>query len=121
MVSILRTSPKPLSAYMISRESRALGAPLAPNQVYRILARLRGRVRRVEMLNAYFVASDDAGALTSCQNCGRTVTLDVDIGDEVARLCAATGFLPLRLIVEVPGECANCASKSAGRTGRSQA
>lgn len=119
VVSILRMSCVPLGAYMIARKSRALGAPLAPNQVYRILERLSGRVRRVEMLNAYFEASDDDAAIISCRTCGHTQTLDVDIADDVARLCRTAGFRADKVIAEVPGLCAKC--RSSGHVGSANA
>lgn len=110
VMAILRASPVPLGAYMIARQSRAIGAPLAPNQVYRILERLSGQVRRVEMLNAYFEASDDSPAVTSCRVCGGTQTLHLNITDDVERLCRANGFRADKVIAEVSGLCAKCRS-----------
>jgi Fur family zinc uptake transcriptional regulator len=114
VMAILRASPKPLGAYMIARKSRALGAPLAPNQVYRILDRLSEQVRRVELLNAYFEASGDGAAIICCRNCNRAQTLDIDIADDVARLCSTAGFRADKLIAEVTGLCAKCRSSQHG-------
>lgn len=111
VLAILRASPRPLGAYVIARKSRSLGAPLAPNQVYRILDRLRGCVRRVETLNAYFAATDDGAAILSCRACGRTGTLAIDLGDALATLCDATGFRPHGAVVEIIGLCRECAFK----------
>lgn len=111
VLSILRASPRPLGAYVIARQSRSLGAPLAPNQVYRILDRLRGRVRRVETLNAYCEAVDDDAALMSCRACGSTATLAIDLDDQLLRACDTIGFRPGRTIVEIVGLCAACAGK----------
>ncbi|HEV2599547.1 transcriptional repressor [Sphingopyxis sp.] len=111
VLSILRASPRPLGAYVIARQSRSLGVPLAPNQVYRILDRLRGRVRRVETLNAYCEVAGDGGAIMSCRACGHTATLAIDLDDRLSRVCGAIGFRPDRTIVEIVGLCAACARK----------
>jgi Fur family zinc uptake transcriptional regulator len=111
VMAIVRASPRPLGAYRIARQSRVLGVPLAPNQVYRILDRLGGRVHRVETLNAYFEAGGQPGAITICRGCGRTRTLDAGYETEVDRLCRAAGFRPSRVIVEVVGVCPDCGGK----------
>lgn len=108
VLAVLRASTVPLGAYMIARKSRALGAPLAPNQVYRIVDRLSGQLRRIEMLNAYFEASGDDTAIICCRSCGRAATLAVDIADDVGRLCSAAGFRADKLVAEVAGICAEC-------------
>ena len=110
-MAIVSASPRPLGAYSIARQSRALGVPLAPNQVYRILDRLGGRVRRVETLNAYFEAADQPGATVICRSCSSTRTLGIECETEVDRLCRAAGFRPNRVIVEVIGLCADCRGK----------
>ena len=107
-MAIVSASPRPLGAYRIARQSRALGVPLAPNQVYRILDRLGGRVHRVETLNAYFGADSPPGAITICRSCGRTRTLDAGCETDVDRLCRAAGFRPSRAIMEVMGLCPDC-------------
>ena len=107
-MTIVCASPRPLGAYRIARQSRALGVPLAPNQVYRILDRLGGRVRRIETLNAYFEADGQPGGITICRGCGRTRTLDTKCETEIDRLCRAAGFRPNRVIVEVMGLCPDC-------------
>lgn len=111
VLSILRASPRPLGAYVIARKSRSLGVPLAPNQVYRILDRLRGRVRRVETLNAYFEDESDAPAVTLCRCCGRVQPLSVELGDRVADLGREAGFHPTKVILEVKGRCPDCLSR----------
>ena len=108
VLSILRASPRPLGAYVIARKSRALGAPLAPNQVYRILDRLRGRVRRVETLNAYFEDESNAPAVTLCRCCGRVQPLAVELGDRLAYLGREAGFHPTKVILEIEGRCPDC-------------
>ena len=108
VLSILGASSRPLGAYVIARKSRSLGVPLAPNQVYRILDRLRGRVQRVETLNAYVKRPGSTDAITLCRGCGRTSALDVKIGGEIDWVCSAAGFRAERLIAEVVGRCSRC-------------
>jgi len=110
VLSILRASPRPLGAYAIARKSRSLGVPLSPNQVYRILERLRGRVRRVETLNAYFEDRSDAAAVTLCRACGRAGSLRVDLGPEIMALARAKNFRAENVIIEVRGKCPDCAA-----------
>lgn len=119
VLSILRASPRPLGAYVIARRSRSLGVPLAPNQVYRILGRLKGRVRRVETLNAYFEDESDAPAVTICRCCGRARTLGIELlGDHIARLGREAGFRTANAIVEIEGTCPDCARTCVITSGR---
>lgn len=108
VLSILCASQAPLGAYVIARQARALGAPMAPNQVYRILERLGPRVRRVETLNAYVRASGAPGPITVCRACGQTHVLDIEIDAEVDRICRAAGFKAERMIAEIVGLCPLC-------------
>ena len=113
VLSILCASQAPLGAYVIARQARALGAPMAPNQVYRILERLGPRVRRVETLNAYVEAPGAPGAIIVCRACGRTHALDIEIDTEIDRICRAAGFKAERLIAEIVGLCPRCRQISA--------
>jgi len=106
--SVLCASHAPLGAYVIARQTRALGAPMAPNQVYRALERLGPRVRRVETLNAYVRAPDGPGPITLCRACGRTIVLEIQIDAEVDRICSAAGFKAERIIAEIVGICPRC-------------
>lgn len=108
VLSILCASHAPLGAYAIARQARALGAPMAPNQVYRALERLGPRIRRVESLNAYVKAPGVPGMITLCRRCGRTAALDLEIDKALDRICSRGGFKRERVIAEVVGICPSC-------------
>lgn len=113
VLSILCASQAPLGAYVIARQARALGAPMAPNQVYRVLDRLGARVRRVEALNAYVEAPGAPGPITLCRSCGRIDALDIEIDREIDRICTAAGFKAERVVAEVIGQCQQCRRNTA--------
>ncbi len=108
VLSILCASQAPLGAYVIARQARALGAPMAPNQVYRVLERLGSRVRRVETLNAFVEAPGPPGPLMLCRRCGRTDALEIAIDMDIERICIAAGFEAKHVIAEVVGTCPRC-------------
>lgn len=107
---------KPASAYDIAEAvSRAEGRRIAANSVYRILDLFvaANLARRVESANAY-VANAHPDCLHDCiflvcDTCGQTVHLDDDgITRGVRSAAAATGFSPVRPVIEVRGKCADC-------------
>lgn len=108
VLSILCASQAPLGAYVIARQARAQGAPMAPNQVYRVLDRLGSRVRRVETLNAFVEAPGPHGPLMLCRHCGRTEALDINIATDIDRICRAVGFEAKQVIAEIVGTCPRC-------------
>ena len=108
---------KPASAYDIADAvSKAQGRRVAANSVYRILDLFVGAnlARRVESSNAY-VANAHPDCLHDCiflvcDSCGGTVHLDDDrITRGVRSAAQATGFSPVRPVIEVRGTCAECA------------
>ena len=108
---------QPASAYDLADEvSKARGKRVAPNSVYRILDLFvaSNLVRRVESANA-FIANSHPGCLHDCiflicDDCGRTTHVDNDsIAAEVRATATASGFAPARPVIEVRGQCAECA------------
>jgi Fur family transcriptional regulator, zinc uptake regulator len=108
---------KPASAYDIAEEvSKRQGRRVAANSVYRILDLFVGAnlVRRVESANAY-VANEHPDCLHDCiflvcDSCGQTTHLDDDAAASGVRKAATkTGFAPVRPVIEVHGQCADCA------------
>jgi len=108
VLSILCASHAPLGAYAIARQARALGAPMAPNQVYRALERLGPRIRRVESLNAYVKAPAAPGMITICRRCGRTEAPGLEINVALDRICRTAGFKRGHVIAEIVGICPSC-------------
>ena len=107
---------KPASAYDIADAvSKAQGRRVAANSVYRILDLFvtANLARRVESANAY-VANAHPDCLHDCiflvcDSCGQTVHLDDDrLTKGVRSAAAATGFSPVRPVIEVRGKCAAC-------------
>ena len=108
---------KPASAYDIAEEvSKRQGRRVAANSVYRILDLFVGAnlVRRVESANAY-VANEHPDCLHDCiflvcDACGQTTHIDDDsISSNVRSAASATGFAPVRPVIEVHGRCSDCA------------
>ena len=107
---------KPASAYDIADAvSKREGRRVAANSVYRILDLFVGAnlARRVESANAY-IANAHPDCLHDCiflvcDACGNTTHLDDDrITRGVRSAAAATGFSPVRPVIEVRGTCAAC-------------
>ncbi|OWK33666.1 Fur family transcriptional regulator [Sphingomonas dokdonensis] len=114
----LASFDKPASAYDIAEEvSKTEGRRVAANSVYRILDLFVGTnlVRKVESANAY-VANAHPGCLHDCiflvcDTCGQTTHLDDDrLTSGVRDAASASGFVPVRPVIEVRGRCADCDS-----------
>ena len=114
--SALSGFDKPASAYDIAEAvSKSEGRRVAANSVYRILDLFVGAnlARRVESSNAY-IANAHPDCLHDCiflvcDSCGQTVHLDDDaITKGVRSAAAATGFSPVRPVIEVRGKCVDC-------------
>lgn len=113
---VLAGFEKPASAYDIAEGvSKAAGRRIAPNTVYRILDLFvtSNLARRVESANAY-VANAHPDCLHDCiflvcDSCGQTTHIDDDkITNTVRKAAVATGFSPVRPVIEVRGTCAEC-------------
>lgn len=112
---ILRRHLIPRSAYDVLGELRQISPKIAPPTVYRALAALtqRGRVHRLESLNAFIACQCDqhqnASILSICDDCG-TVEESVapDLVEELSGIAGQSGFAPTRHVIEVHGLCASC-------------
>lgn len=113
----LSTFERPASAYDVTEAvSRRAGRRIAANSVYRILDLfVAGNIAvRVESSNAYLAnAHPDCRhdcIFLVCDRCGKTSHVDDDrIASDVRAAATATGFQPLRPVLEVRGLCAGCA------------
>lgn len=108
---------RPVSAYDVADSvSQAEGRRVAANSVYRILDLFVAHnvAQRVESRNAYLVnrhpgCRHDCIFLV-CDRCGGTSHLDDDaLAQRLRDLAAASGFAPVRPVIEVRGRCRNCA------------
>jgi len=107
---------RPASAYDIAEAvSKSEGRRVAANSVYRILDLFVGAnlARRVESANAY-VANAHPDCMHDCiflvcDSCGQTTHIDDDhLSDSVRKAALKAGFLPIRPVIEVRGQCAAC-------------
>jgi len=107
---------RPASAYDIAEAvSKTEGRRVAANSVYRILDLFVGAnlARRVESANAY-VANAHPDCMHDCiflvcDSCGQTTHIDDDhLSDSVRKAALKAGFLPIRPVIEVRGQCAAC-------------
>ena len=112
----LATFDQPASAYDITEKvSGLVGRRIAANSVYRILDLFVANnvAMRVESRNGY-LANAHPDCLHDCiflvcDECGRTTHIDDDsLADRVRATASATGFVPVRPILEVRGRCQSC-------------
>lgn len=112
----LSTFDRPASAYDVTDAvSKAAGRRIAANSVYRILDLFVASnvAMRVESSNAY-VANAHPDCLHDCiflvcDACGKTTHIDDDqLADGVRAAASATGFRPIRPVLEVQGRCVDC-------------
>lgn len=113
----LATFDRPASAYDVTETvSAALGRRVAANSVYRILdlfvaanAAMRVESRNAYLANAHPDCLHDCIFLV-CDGCGRTTHIDNDgVSDGLRAAARATGFTPVRPVLEVRGRCGACA------------
>lgn len=112
----------PMSAYALLDALREEGFR-APLQVYRALDRLveAGHVHRIESRNAFIACRDhdhahgeDTGEAAPivfmlCDRCGTAEeAVDPAVGDRLAEMAAAAGFVARHRMVELRGHCAKC-------------
>ncbi|MGI9504475.1 MAG: transcriptional repressor [Geminicoccaceae bacterium] len=115
VLAVLRRRRGPLSAYDILGRFRAANPKIAPPTIYRALAALieRGRVHRLESLNAYIACQCDrhqhASVLSICDDCGAVQeSVAPDVLKEVSKIAGKSGFAPRRHVIEVHGVCGTC-------------
>ena len=115
ILSILRDSRSPHSAYTLLDRLQETYPKIAPPTVYRALAALgeRGQIHRLESLNAYVACQSEAHYQTSvlsiCEDCGVVEeTFEPDIFSLLSAALRKSGFSAQRHIIEVNGICASC-------------
>ena len=115
ILSILRDSRSPHSAYTLLDRLQETYPKMAPPTVYRALSALgeRGQIHRLESLNAYVACQSEAHHQTSvlsiCDDCGVVEeTFEPDIFSRLSAALRESGFSAQRHIIEVNGICASC-------------
>lgn len=118
VLGALDAASGPLSAYDILDRLRAEGLR-SPLQIYRALSPLveRGRVHRLESLNAFVACAHDHGhahphpatAFAICEKCGQVDEFaDEAVAGRLAAWAVARGFSVAKTTVELRGTCAQC-------------
>ena len=120
VLSVLHRCGDPLSAYDVLKELRAQRPKLAPTTIYRALSGLieRGRVRRLESLNAYIACQardhQPAPVLSICDTCGTVEERAApNLLAKLSDILEESGFAPQHHVIEVHGICADCSSNAA--------
>lgn len=115
ILSILRDSKSPHSAYTLLDRLQEKYPKIAPPTVYRALAALgeRGQIHRLESLNAYIACQSEAhhqaSVLSICEDCGAVEeNFEPDIVSRLSAALRKSGFSAQRHIIEVNGICESC-------------
>ena len=109
----LHAANRPLSAHRLVNILAEMGTPFWPNQIYRALNTLReaGKVRRIELLNAYLphARADDIALV--CSRCdGTTLARGSDAVALLLELASICDFRPCSFVIEAEGLCVDCLS-----------
>jgi len=108
---VLSAAERPLSTYEIRDRLLVRGERVSIPLVYRAVARLMEaqRIRRVELLNSYMMASGKEGAIAVCRQCSAAIPVDIGaLGQGIAAIAQSGDFEVEEVIVEVRGRCARC-------------
>lgn len=111
ILSALRASPVPLSAYAIGDRLRDQGHRVVMPSVYRSLRRLNAEteIEKVEILSAYRIAEGEKQLRLVCLTCGRTVGHSIpELYDMLVASVRKTGFEISYVALEVAGRCPGC-------------
>ena len=120
VLAVLRRCRDPMSAYDVLGELREANPKIAPPTIYRALSALteRGRVHRIESLNAYIACQCDrhqnASVLSICDDCGAVEEcVATDLLTLLSSIVGKSGFAPMRHVIEVHGVCGSCGAGQA--------
>ncbi len=116
----LVASDQPLSAYdLVALLEKRQERKIAPLTVYRHLDFLMqvGLVHRLESTQSYLPCVHPEHAHESqyllCSTCGNANELDSKlVGNLLGKIADQQGFKPHNAVVEVTGQCGDCAAKS---------
>ncbi|WP_299351539.1 transcriptional repressor [uncultured Shimia sp.] len=117
ILNVLRSSQAPMSAYQILEHLQSDEPDIAPPTVYRALAALtdQGRAHKLESLKAFVPCRCDHGnslpVLAICGDCGLVDEHDGEaLLPKLTAMVAPSQFNPIRHVVEIHGQCGNCAN-----------
>lgn len=113
--ALLDAAARPLSAYDIRDTALADGDRISIPRIYRVVARLmaKGRVRRVETLNAYMAGAAGKDIIAICRHCASVTPVPIgDIAQQIRDILASRGFTVEDIMVEAQGRCRFCLAKA---------
>lgn len=115
ILTVLRSSKAPMSAYQILEQLQSDEPDIAPPTVYRALAALtdQGRAHKLESLKAFVPCRCDHGkslpVLAICGDCGLVDEHDGEaLLPQLTAMVKSSHFKPVRHVVEIHGQCGNC-------------
>ena len=109
----MRKADRPVSAYAIVAETRRLGSPMVPTQVYRSIDRLicAHRVERIASLKAFVPADACQRLHLICAECGEVWSIRIEAAEKVlGDLCQRSAFIRKCAHLEMAGICPGCAA-----------
>lgn len=115
VLTVLRGTDEPLSAYDVLGELRQFNPKIAPPTVYRALAALTdsGQIHRLESLNSYIACRCDhhqqAPVFSVCDDCGSVEEyLAPQVLNALSEITHQSGFTVTRQVIELRGRCTSC-------------
>ncbi|MEM6986209.1 MAG: Fur family transcriptional regulator [Pseudomonadota bacterium] len=115
VLTMLRGSRCPLSAYDILAELQKSNSKVAPPTVYRALNALidRGEVHKVESKKAYIAcrcsAHQQPAIMAICNDCGVVEErVAPELVETLTELSEQAGFEPSHHVIEIQGLCGSC-------------
>ena len=120
ILAVLEKNGSAMSAYDILSELRGEAPKLAPPTIYRALTALTadGRVHRLESQNAFIACKhedhDHTAVMSICDDCGAVEeTSAPGVLEDLSTVASQSGFVPTRHVVEIIGQCGDCAEPEA--------
>lgn len=117
VLDVLRSNPKPMTAYAILDRLKTAEPNLAAPTIYRTLAKLteQGRAHRLESLKAFVPCrcahTGSVPVLAVCEDCGTVEEHDgAALLPHLDVLAETSAFHAHRHIVEIHGRCQSCAA-----------
>jgi len=120
IMGVLIEAGRPLGAYdLLCLQRERSGKQIAPMQIYRVLDVLQaaGLVHRLATQAKYVVcdhehAAGEMAVFLVCGGCGSVAeAASTAVEKGVEAVAAASGFAPIRPVVEVEGYCATCRAR----------
>ena len=117
VLDVLNARDKPMTAYQILEALQTSEPDIAPPTVYRTLSALtdQGRAHRLESIKAFVPCrcshAESVPVLAICEDCGSVEEHDGStLLPKLNQLTDHSAFRAERHIVEIHGQCRNCAA-----------